>query len=80
MPTRKVSERERLTMYARQATDAELDTAFEILSIERRVRAAGKSKPVNGTGTAKKSASKKPASAPGVAGGASDAEKAGETN
>lgn len=38
MPTRKVSERERLTMYARQASDDELETALEILRVEQRAR------------------------------------------
>lgn len=42
MPTRKISERERLTMYARSASDDELDEALEILTVERRVRNAKK--------------------------------------
>lgn len=44
MPTRKVSEREKLTIFARTATDEELDQAFEILSIERRIRTGAKAK------------------------------------
>lgn len=47
MPTRKISEREKLTMYARSAGDDELDEAIEILSIEKRVR--GMKKPVANT-------------------------------
>lgn len=35
---RKVSERERLTMWARNASDDELDQAGEILRIEQRAR------------------------------------------
>lgn len=49
MPTRKISEREKLTTYARTASDDELATALEIFQIESRVR------------TAAKAASKKPA-------------------
>lgn len=57
MPTRKISERERLTLYARQASDDELDQALEILRVEQRARAVPKAKPA----TAKKAASKKAA-------------------
>lgn len=66
MPTRKISDREKLTLFARSASDTELDEAFEILAIERRVRAAGK-KP---TTTRTRTAAKKPAdpSASGSAG------------
>ena len=38
MPTRKLSEREKLTMFARTATDEQLDQAYEIIDIERRIR------------------------------------------
>ena len=41
MPTRKISERERLTLYARQATNEQLEEALEILRIEARVRSGG---------------------------------------
>lgn len=57
MPTRKISERERLTIYARTATDEQLDEAIEILAIEARIR-KGK-KPT----ASPKRASKKPAAA-----------------
>lgn len=42
MPTRKISEREKLTTYARTASDDELATALEIFQIETRVRASAK--------------------------------------
>ena len=42
MPSRKITERERLTLYARQASDDELDQALEILRIEARIRAGQK--------------------------------------
>ena len=59
MPSRKITERERLTLYARTASDDELDQALEILRIEERVRRARKpaaNKP--------KPATKKPAGVP----------------
>lgn len=59
MPTRKVSERERLTLYARQATDDQLEEATEILRIEQRARAATKPKKA-----APKPATPKPANKP----------------
>ena len=43
MPTRKITEREKLTIFARTATDDELAQALEILQVESRVRAASKS-------------------------------------
>lgn len=60
MPTRKISERERLTLYARQATDEQLEEALEILRIEVRARAASKPRTA---AASKKAASKKPAAA-----------------
>jgi hypothetical protein len=67
-----------LTLWARGASDEAIEEAYEILAIERRVRAsAGKPKATNGSGTTKKPASKKPAAAPPPA---NDAEKAGEAN
>lgn len=42
MPTRKISEREKLTTYARTASDDELAQALEIFQIESRVRTAAK--------------------------------------
>ena len=45
MPTRKISEREKLTIFARTATDDELASALEILQVEARVRAASKQPP-----------------------------------
>lgn len=42
MPTRKISEREKLTIFARTASDDELASALEILQVEQRVRAASK--------------------------------------
>ena len=60
MPTRKVSERERLMTYARSASDDDLEQAFEILSVERRIRTGGKKA---GQQTTKRS-TKKPASTP----------------
>lgn len=43
MPTRKITERERLTIFARTASDDELAQALEILTVESRVRGrAGK--------------------------------------
>lgn len=56
MPTRKISEREKLTTYARTATDDELATALEIFQIESRVRTAAKA-------AGKKPAANKPAKA-----------------
>lgn len=53
MPTRKVSDRERLTIFARTATDDELEAALEILRVEAQVRKATKQ-------PAKKTATKKP--------------------
>lgn len=58
MPTRKVSDRERLTIFARTASDDELAQALEILQVEARIRKAG-AKPA-----AKKAATKRPAAAP----------------
>lgn len=60
MPTRKVSERERLTLYARQATDDQLTEALEILRIEQRARAASKPKKAATT-------VRKPSTSPGPA-------------
>lgn len=62
MPTRKVTERERLTLYARQATDEQLEEALEILRIEARIR-AGQKGTANSASKPKKAASKKPAAA-----------------
>lgn len=56
MPTRKVSEREKLTIFARSASDDELAQALEILQVESRVRAASKRPPTPRT--------RKPASTP----------------
>ena len=60
MPTRKITERERLTLYARQATDDQLTEALEILNIEVRIRKGSKGGPAP-----KKAATRKPAAAPG---------------
>lgn len=59
MPTRKVSERERLTIYARTASDEQLEEALEILNIEIRIRKGGGRKVAS-----KKAATKKPATVP----------------
>ena len=56
MPNRKISEREKLTTYARTATEEELATALEIFQIESRVRASAKT-------AGKKPAANKPAKA-----------------
>lgn len=45
MPTRKVSDRERLTIFARTASDDELDQALEILQVEARIRKAATKRP-----------------------------------
>lgn len=62
MPTRKISEREKLTMWAREASDEALDTALEILSIEKRIR-SGK-KPTANTGTRKRTRRETPPGPP----------------
>ena len=56
MPTRKISDRERWTRWAREASDDELDEALEILRIEQSVRGAKK--------PAKKATNKKTAARP----------------
>lgn len=45
MPTRKVSDRERLTVWARTADDTQLDTAEEIIRAEKSARKAVKGGP-----------------------------------
>ena len=54
MPTRKVTERERLTIFARTASDDELEQALEILRVEAQVRRATK-QPAKKAAAAKKS-------------------------
>jgi hypothetical protein len=39
MPTRKMSDLEKLLLFAREATDDELQQALDIINIERRIRA-----------------------------------------
>lgn len=58
MPTRKITEREKLTIFARTASDDELAQALEILTVESRVRGRA-AKPV------RKVSSRKPAAVPG---------------
>lgn len=58
MPTRKISEREKLTIFARTASDDELEAALEILRIEASVRKQAK-QPTRTTTT------RKPRVAPG---------------
>lgn len=65
MPSRKISEREKLTTYARTASEDELATALEIFQIESRVRAASKTankKPAGNKATKAEKAPKDPAS------------------
>ena len=78
MPTRKVSERERLTLYARQATDEQLEEALEIISIERRIRAGSRPKAAPATKKAVKGASKRPAAKPADQPPAADSENSNE--
>lgn len=42
MPTRKVTDREKMLLFARGASDQQLDEALEILGVERRFRQANK--------------------------------------
>lgn len=61
MPTRKITERERLTLWARQCSDDELAEATEILRIEQRARLASKAKQPTRTRSAKPAEPHKPA-------------------
>lgn len=65
MPTRKVSERERLTIYARTATDDQLAEAMEILSIEARIRKGGQKAAPKKAPTKRKPAESPASSKPG---------------
>lgn len=65
MPSRKISEREKLTTYARTASEDELAQALEIFQIESRVRTAAKAtvkKPAGNKVTKAEKAPKDPAS------------------
>jgi hypothetical protein len=79
MPTCKVSEREKLTIFARTATDDELEEAYEIFGIERRVRAANKKPPVNQTRTRQSNKTKDETAKKGTAADAVPGNGASET-
>lgn len=64
MPTRKITERERLTIFARTASDDELAQALEILTVESRVRGRAGKQPAD-KADKKPRARKEPTAVPG---------------